>query len=85
MPLDLKLKPGDPAPQFSATTSDGSAVSLSDFKGKDGELKLVEDYGSFDPEEYRMSGMVGYHYALHKLQEAIKGKLPPEEVKNILK
>jgi peroxiredoxin Q/BCP len=31
---ELKLKPGDKAPQFSATTQDGSQVSLADFKGK---------------------------------------------------
>ena len=34
MPLKLKLKEGDPAPDFSATATDGSTVSLSDFKGK---------------------------------------------------
>jgi len=32
---ELKLKPGDKAPQFLATTQDGSRVSLADFKGKD--------------------------------------------------
>lgn len=32
---ELKLKPGDRAPRFSATTQDGSLVSLADFKGKD--------------------------------------------------
>ena len=32
-PIDLKLKPGDPAPDFAATTQDGRTVSLSDFKG----------------------------------------------------
>ena len=32
---ELKLKPGDKAPHFSATTQDGSRVSLADFKGKD--------------------------------------------------
>jgi len=32
-PIDLKLKPGDPAPDFTATTQDGRTVSLSDFKG----------------------------------------------------
>ncbi len=30
----LKLKEGDPAPDFTTTTQDGSAVSLSDFRGK---------------------------------------------------
>jgi thioredoxin-dependent peroxiredoxin len=29
-----KLKPGDPAPDFSAKTTDGSMVSLKDFRGK---------------------------------------------------
>src|SRR6267378_1469426 len=33
-PLELKLKEGDPAPNFTATTHDGSHVSLSDFHGK---------------------------------------------------
>src|SRR5438105_425978 len=28
------LKPGDPAPDFSATTTDGRKVSLADFRGK---------------------------------------------------
>ena len=28
------LKPGDPAPDFSATTTDGKPVSLKDFRGK---------------------------------------------------
>jgi peroxiredoxin Q/BCP len=32
--LQLKLKEGDPAPDFAATTNDGGKVSLSDFKGK---------------------------------------------------
>src|SRR5262245_9341148 len=32
--LELPLKPGDKAPDFTATTQDGSAVSLSDFKGR---------------------------------------------------
>ncbi len=32
MPADLK--PGDPAPDFSASATDGSTVSLSDFRGK---------------------------------------------------
>jgi thioredoxin-dependent peroxiredoxin len=30
----LKLKPGDPAPDFTATTQAGTKVSLADFKGK---------------------------------------------------
>lgn len=30
----MKLKIGDPAPQFSATTTDGSTVKLSDYFGK---------------------------------------------------
>ena len=29
-----KLKPGDPAPDFSARTTDGSIVSLKDFRGR---------------------------------------------------
>jgi peroxiredoxin Q/BCP len=32
--LNLKLKEGDKAPEFSATTQDGSTVSLADFKGQ---------------------------------------------------
>jgi peroxiredoxin Q/BCP len=32
---ELKLKPGDKAPQFSAATQDGSRISLADLKGKD--------------------------------------------------
>jgi peroxiredoxin Q/BCP len=32
--MSTHLKPGDPAPKFSASTQDGSKVSLSDFKGK---------------------------------------------------
>jgi peroxiredoxin Q/BCP len=32
-PIELKLKPGDAAPDFTATTEDGRTVSLSDFKG----------------------------------------------------
>jgi peroxiredoxin Q/BCP len=32
--IELKLKAGDLAPDFTATTQDGSKVSLSDFKGK---------------------------------------------------
>src|SRR5881296_244404 len=32
--LELKLKEGDRAPDFTATTSDGAKVALSDFKGK---------------------------------------------------
>jgi peroxiredoxin Q/BCP len=31
---DLKLKEGDKAPDFTATTTDGTRLSLSDFKGK---------------------------------------------------
>src|SRR5216684_1720773 len=34
MTPELKLKEGDPAPDFTATTADGTTVSLSDFKGK---------------------------------------------------
>jgi peroxiredoxin Q/BCP len=32
--ISLKLKVGDTAPEFTATSQDGSIVSLSDFKGK---------------------------------------------------
>ncbi|HYV26637.1 MAG TPA: thioredoxin-dependent thiol peroxidase [Candidatus Eisenbacteria bacterium] len=32
--LELKLKEGDTAPQFTALTQDGKKVSLSDFRGK---------------------------------------------------
>ncbi len=32
--IELKLKEGDPAPDFSVATSGGGNVSLSDFKGK---------------------------------------------------
>jgi len=32
--LELKLKQGDPAPEFTAVTSGGGKVSLSDFKGQ---------------------------------------------------
>jgi peroxiredoxin Q/BCP len=32
---ELKLKPGDKAPQFSALTQNGSRVSLADLKGQD--------------------------------------------------
>ena len=32
--MPTHLSPGDRAPAFSATTADGAAVSLSDFKGK---------------------------------------------------
>src|ERR1035441_4985412 len=32
--LELKLKEGDAAPEFSAATSGGGKVSLADFKGK---------------------------------------------------
>jgi peroxiredoxin Q/BCP len=31
---ELKLKPGDPAPDFDATTQDGTRVSLRQFRGK---------------------------------------------------
>jgi peroxiredoxin Q/BCP len=31
---ELKLKPGDRAPDFTAATQDGTTVSLADFKGK---------------------------------------------------
>lgn len=34
MPLELKLKTGDKAPEFTATTNGGGKVSLSDYKGK---------------------------------------------------
>jgi len=34
MAIELKLKEGDRAPEFSAPTSGGGKVSLSDFKGK---------------------------------------------------
>jgi peroxiredoxin Q/BCP len=33
-PLELKLKPGDPAPEFAALTQEGERVALSDFRGK---------------------------------------------------
>lgn len=32
--LELTLKPGDPAPSFTATTTDGSIIHLADLKGK---------------------------------------------------
>src|SRR5215471_2205044 len=32
--LELKLKEGDKAPDFTATTNEGTKVALSDFKGK---------------------------------------------------
>ena len=32
--LELALKPGDPAPAFTATATDGTQMSLSDFTGK---------------------------------------------------
>ena len=32
--IELKLKEGDKAPDFSAATNGGGNVSLSDFKGK---------------------------------------------------
>jgi len=32
--LELKLKEGDKAPDFTATTNDGGKIALSDFKGK---------------------------------------------------
>jgi peroxiredoxin Q/BCP len=34
MPLELKLKEGDIAPEFTANTTDGEKISLSDCKGK---------------------------------------------------
>ena len=34
MPLELKLKEGDKAPDFTAATTEAGQVSLSDFKGK---------------------------------------------------
>jgi len=33
-PIELKLKPGDAAPDFTALTQDGATVSLGDFIGK---------------------------------------------------
>lgn len=33
-PVDLSLKPGDKAPEFTAPNQDGKNVSLSDFRGK---------------------------------------------------
>jgi len=32
--LELKLQPGDPAPDFTAATNNGATVSLADFRGK---------------------------------------------------
>ncbi|HET7729298.1 MAG TPA: peroxiredoxin [Usitatibacter sp.] len=32
--MPISLRPGDPAPDFSATTTDGSRVSLADFRGR---------------------------------------------------
>lgn len=32
--FELTLKPGDPAPSFTATTTDGSIIHLADLKGK---------------------------------------------------
>ena len=32
--LELKLKEGDPAPEFTAQTGDGATVSLKDYRGK---------------------------------------------------
>jgi thioredoxin-dependent peroxiredoxin len=32
---ELKLKPGDQAPEFTGVTQDGSQISLADFKGKE--------------------------------------------------
>ena len=32
--MSTPLKPGDPAPDFSATTTDGKKVSLKDYRGK---------------------------------------------------
>ena len=34
MALDLKLKEGDKAPDFTAVTANGARISLSDYKGK---------------------------------------------------
>lgn len=34
IPIEIKLKEGDVAPDFTATTSEGKTVSLSDFRGK---------------------------------------------------
>ena len=34
-PIELKLREGDVAPEFTATTQEGKTVSLSDFCGKD--------------------------------------------------
>ena len=33
-PIELKLKEGDKAPEFTAMTNEGATVSLSDYKGK---------------------------------------------------
>ncbi len=33
-PLPLTLKPGDPAPDFTAATQDGKTISLKDFRGR---------------------------------------------------
>jgi peroxiredoxin Q/BCP len=33
-PLQLKLQPGDAAPEFTATTQNGTTISLSDLRGK---------------------------------------------------
>jgi len=33
-PIELKLKEGDIAPEFTATTHEGGQVSLSEFRGK---------------------------------------------------
>jgi peroxiredoxin Q/BCP len=32
--MTTPLKPGDPAPDFTATTTDGKKVSLKDYRGK---------------------------------------------------
>ena len=32
--IEIKLRPGDPAPDFRAATQDGTQISLSEFKGK---------------------------------------------------
>lgn len=34
IPVEVKLKEGDVAPEFTATTNEGKTVSLSDFRGK---------------------------------------------------
>jgi peroxiredoxin len=41
MVMQLKLKEGDAAPEFSAAANGGGRVSLADFKGKDVVLYFV--------------------------------------------